>query len=219
MTFGVNGMYQNNKSLNATDFPIPDFNLLDIGPYIYLHHTWNRWSLSGGIRYDNRSLKGADFYTTQNPSPDFSNMYFLLTQRVLIYNSRHLIKPLRGFHLVRVSTYEINEQISVKANIARGFRAPNISEFASNGLDPGAHIVYLGNRQAVPEFSLQEDAGIEMNFKDLSVYVSCLITISRIISMNRRKRMIRAIRLSWWPEIKHSNMYRHLQNYSVSRQR
>ena len=65
-------------------------------------------------------------------------------------------------------TYEVNQHISLKANIARGFRAPNISEFASNGLDPGAHIVYLGNRNALPEFSLQEDAGMEMTYNDLS---------------------------------------------------
>ena len=69
-------------------------------------------------------------------------------------------------------TYQVNQQISLKANVARGFRAPNISEFASNGLDPGAHIVYLGNRNALPEFSLQEDAGIEMTFRDISIYLS-----------------------------------------------
>ncbi len=172
MTMGVNGMYQNNKSLNATDFPIPDFNLLDIGPYVYLHHAWNRWSLSGGIRYDNRSLKGAGFYTAQNPATGFFKHVLSADTAGSYLQFPAFNKTFAGFSFSAGVTCEINEQISVKANFARGFRAPNISEFASNGLDPGAHIVYLGNRQAVPEFSLQEDAGIEMNFRDLSVYVS-----------------------------------------------
>jgi iron complex outermembrane receptor protein len=48
----------------------------------------------------------------------------------------------------------------LRANVARGYRAPNIPEIGSNGLDPGAHIVYLGNREFQPEFSLQEDLGV-----------------------------------------------------------
>ncbi len=30
-SFGVNGMYQTNSNLKATDFPIPDYNLFDSG--------------------------------------------------------------------------------------------------------------------------------------------------------------------------------------------
>lgn len=34
-TVGANGMLQNNKSLSATDRPIPDYNLADLGVYIF----------------------------------------------------------------------------------------------------------------------------------------------------------------------------------------
>ena len=34
-SFGVNGMYQANSNQNATDFPIPDYNLFEIGTYGY----------------------------------------------------------------------------------------------------------------------------------------------------------------------------------------
>jgi iron complex outermembrane receptor protein len=57
-------------------------------------------------------------------------------------------------------TYAFSKQFSLKANIARGYRSPSITELASNGLDPGAHIVYLGNRDFVPEFSFQQDIGL-----------------------------------------------------------
>ncbi len=52
----------------------------------------------------------------------------------------------------------------MKINIARGYRAPSIAEIASNGLDPGAHILYLGNRNFIPEFNWQEDVGFLYKF-------------------------------------------------------
>jgi iron complex outermembrane receptor protein len=68
-------------------------------------------------------------------------------------------------------TYNISERLLLKANIARGYRAPNITEIGSNGLDPGAHIVYLGNRGFKPEFSLQEDIGFLAYLEDLDISV------------------------------------------------
>ena len=66
-------------------------------------------------------------------------------------------------------TYNITQRLLFKANIARGYRAPNITEIGSNGLDPGAHIVYLGNRNFNPEFSLQEDIGMIAYLKDVDL--------------------------------------------------
>jgi iron complex outermembrane recepter protein len=172
LTLGINGMYQDNKSLDATDFPIPDFNLLDAGPYIYLHHKWERWSISGGLRYDNRHLNGADFYTRKDTTTGFFRHVISQDSAGSYLQFPGFNKTFAGFSFSAGVTYQVNPFVSLKANLARGFRAPNISEFASNGLDPGAHIVYLGNRNALPEFSLQEDLGIEMTFKDFSIYFS-----------------------------------------------
>lgn len=47
-----------------------------------------------------------------------------------------------------------------------------MTEIASNGLDPGAHIIYLGNRNFEPEFSLQEDIGVIARFKNVSAELS-----------------------------------------------
>ena len=172
MTLGINGMYQDNKSLNATDFPIPDFDLLDVGPYFYLRKKWKRWTLSGGVRHDNRSLRGNNFYTKQDSVTGFFKHVINQDTTGSYLQFRAFDKTFAGFSFSAGMTYEVNQHISLKTNIARGFRAPNISEFASNGLDPGAHIVYLGDRNALPEFSLQEDAGIEMTYNEVSVYIS-----------------------------------------------
>ena len=172
ITIGVNGMYQNNKSKDATDFPIPDYNLLDAGSYIYAKWKQNKWTVSGGVRYDIRHLKGNDFYTVTDPTTFFSKKVSAPDTAGAYLQFPAFNKTFNGTSLSLGTTYEINKNISVKANIARGYRAPNITEFASNGLDPGAHIIYLGNRNFVPEFSLQEDVSAELFYKDIDATLS-----------------------------------------------
>lgn len=172
ITIGINGMYQDNKSKDATDFPIPDYNLLDAGGYVYARWKQNKWTISGGIRYDIRYLKGNDFYTVTDSITMFSKKASLPDTSGAYLRFPAFDKTFNGTSLSLGTTYEINKNISLKANIARGYRAPNITEFASNGLDPGAHIIYLGNRNFIPEFSLQEDIGAELFYKDFAVTIS-----------------------------------------------
>jgi len=56
----------------------------------------------------------------------------------------------------------------VKANIARGYRAPNIAEISANGVHPGTLIYQIGNTAFKPEFSLQEDLGISYRSDHIS---------------------------------------------------
>ncbi len=167
-SFGVNGMYQNNKNLNATDFPIPGYNLFDIGMFEYARWKYNKWTIAGGIRYDHRNEDGNEMYIKPNPLTGFY-------QQVALSDSAGGIKQFSAFqlHFEGISgsigtTYQLNNNVSFKANIARGYRSPNITEIASNGLDPGAHIVYEGNLNFVPEFSLQEDIGMIGEFNNIS---------------------------------------------------
>jgi len=171
-TFGVNGMYQTNTNKNATDFPIPDYNLFDAGTYAYAKWKQDKWTIAGGVRYDHRTENGDEMYIKSNPATGFF-------RQVALSDSTGGIRQFQAFHLNFQgisgsigTTYALNDQISIKANIARGYRSPNITEIASNGLDPGAHIVYEGNLDFKPEFSLQEDAGLTGIFTDISFNLS-----------------------------------------------
>ncbi len=68
-TLGLNGMYQTNQNRDATDFPIPDYSLTDVGGYVYLKKTFGKLDLSGGVRYDTRRLRWNDFYVAQTRPP------------------------------------------------------------------------------------------------------------------------------------------------------
>ena len=65
-------------------------------------------------------------------------------------------------------TYNFTDHFLIKANIARGFRAPNIAEISANGVHPGTDIYQVGNPDFKPEFALQEDLGIMFNTSHVS---------------------------------------------------
>ncbi|RAJ26162.1 TonB-dependent receptor [Pedobacter cryoconitis] len=171
-TFGINGMYQNNLNKNATDFPIPDYSLFDAGAYLFAKWKYERWTIGGGVRSDLRYLKANDFYTSTNAQTGFGQHVSPAEDPKANLQFPSFNKSFGGISLSLGTTYQLSDQVSLKANVARGYRAPSITEFASNGLDPGAHIIYLGNRDFKPEFSLQEDIGADITLKDFSMSFS-----------------------------------------------
>jgi iron complex outermembrane receptor protein len=169
---GVNGMLQRNVSKDATDFPIPDYNLADGGMYVYAKWKQEDWSVSGGVRYDIRRVRWNDFYVKNNPVTGFGQHVDGTDTAGATLQFAAYTKSLTGISASLGFAWQLTKQVSLKANIGRGYRAPNITELASNGLDPGAHIIYLGNRNFKPEFSLQIDVGMSATFNDVSAEVS-----------------------------------------------
>ncbi|WP_158827097.1 TonB-dependent receptor [Mucilaginibacter lacusdianchii] len=168
-TAGINGMYQTNRSKNATDFPIPDYDLFDIGAFVFARKSIGRVDISGGLRYDRRNLRWNDFYVADNPQNGFQRHVTGLDTVGSYLQFPNFSKLYSGVSGSIGLTYNVTSQLLLKANIARGYRAPNITEVGSNGLDPGAHIVYLGNRTFKPEFNLQQDIGLIAYFKDADI--------------------------------------------------
>jgi iron complex outermembrane receptor protein len=159
LTIGANGMSQVNQHLNATDFPIPAYRLFDIGGFGVAKKTFGKLELTGGLRYDTRMVSWDDFYVAPNSATGFDSAAGVGTPgaQLPFPAFRHTY---RGLSASLGGSYALGPHLVLRANVARGYRAPNIPEIGSNGLDPGAHIVYLGNRDFQPEFSLQEDLSL-----------------------------------------------------------
>ena len=139
---GINGMGQ--KSINlGEEYLIPDYSLFDAGVYATASKVLGRWNLSGGLRYD----------------------YRYLDAKGLVEDGEERFKDFnRHFHGITGSvgaTCEVTEQLDFKLNLARGFRAPNISELASNGEHEGSLRYEIGNPDFKPEYSLQADFGFD----------------------------------------------------------
>lgn len=158
-SIGINGMYQRNTN-KGTEFIIPDYNQFEIGPFILITKTIGKLDLSGGARYDTRIFRNDAMYTRPNPQTGFDmqvNLPDTLQADHPFYSFNHTFS---GISASFGATYNVTKRLNVKANIARGFRAPNIAEISANGVHPGTLIYQIGNKNFKPEFSLQEDFGV-----------------------------------------------------------
>lgn len=165
ITAGVNGMYQDNKVTNGTEFVIPSYHQFDIGPFALVKKTIGNLDLSGGLRYDNRSFNNSELYTKPDPVTGFDEPVHgadTVGADKPFSNYKHTFS---GFSGSIGATYNFTEKFSIKANLARGFRAPNIAEISSNGVHPGTNLYQIGNTDFKPEFNLQEDIGLEYSSK------------------------------------------------------
>ena len=159
VTVGLNGMYQQNTSTNGTDFVIPSYHQFDIGPFLLVKRTFNKLDVAGGFRFDSRSFHNYALYTVANPVTTFDMAVSGADTAGATKQFSNYSKVFSGYSGSIGATYNFTEQFSMKVNLARGYRAPNIAEISANGVHPGTNIYQLGNPDFKPEFSLQEDLG------------------------------------------------------------
>ena len=155
LSTGVGGMYQH--SLNkGEEYLIPDYKLFDFGIYATASKSiGDKFTLNGGVRYDYRRLHG----------------YGLIEDDEIRFND--FCRHFNGLTGSIGAVYNINDQWNIRLNVARGFRTPNMSELASNGVHEGSIRYELGSEQLKAEYSLQADLGIDFT----SPYVSAQLAL------------------------------------------
>jgi iron complex outermembrane recepter protein len=164
ITTGLNGMYQQNTVTNGTEFIIPSFHQFDIGPFAMIKKTFNRLDISGGIRFDSRSFTNQQMYTVSN-GIDYDTPVYGKDTTGAYQAFPYYHKIFSGYSGSLGLTYSFSDNWSAKANISRGYRAPNISEISANGVHPGTGIYQVGNPDFNPEFNVQEDLGVNFSSK------------------------------------------------------
>lgn len=186
ITLGLNGLIQNNNVLEGTEFVIPSYHQYDIGGFISVKKDWEKLSLAGGIRYDFRKFNNDELFTKPNTvsgldEPVYGNDRIDADQPFSKYSTNF-----DGITGSIGGTYIFNRMWALKANLARGYRAPNISEISANGVHPGTGFFQIGNDQFKPEFSNQADFGGTFNSKIVSAGTSLFVNqISNYIFNSR----------------------------------
>jgi iron complex outermembrane recepter protein len=172
-TVGINGQYENNTIGDATDFPIPAYHQFDIGPFFILKKSFGKLDLEGGARYDSRSITSQAAYidTTTAYYPSLYTGPNPTTAPNVTQQFSGFSKTFSGATGSFGATYNFSNAFLMKANIARGFRAPSIAELSANGPDPGSQIYHVGNPDFKPEFSVQEDIGVFLTLPNVSASV------------------------------------------------
>ncbi|MEP7230630.1 MAG: TonB-dependent receptor [Ginsengibacter sp.] len=169
ITTGINGLYQDNKVNDGTEFIIPSYHQFDLGPFLFIKKSIGKFELAGGLRYDVRNFYNEALYTSTDLVTGFDKpVYGIDTTGANNPFSRysHTFSGMSGSAGL---SYKLSDAFSIKANIGRGFRAPNISEISSNGVHPGTNAYQIGNVNFKPEFNLQEDLGVSYNSKHITI--------------------------------------------------
>jgi iron complex outermembrane recepter protein len=158
---GLNGMVQKNTNGSATEFVVPDYSSVDLGPFALLKKSFGKLDLAAGIRNDLRFFRNTDLYTKEDEENGFDQ------QVSADPNDTNVVKQFSAYSNTFSGlsgsfglTYNISEMISIKANVGRGYRAPNIAEISAKGIHPGTGFMQIGESHLKPEFNLQEDLGL-----------------------------------------------------------
>src|SRR5690242_6872169 len=145
VTTGVNGMYQDNKVTKGTEYIIPSYQQFDAGPFVFITKRMQKLEVSGGVRYDIRDYRNDDLHVASDPATGFDHVVSgkdTAGAQHLFTSYHHTFSGMSGSI---GASYKFNKQFSAKANIGRGYRAPNVYEISANGVHPGTNIYQIGH--------------------------------------------------------------------------
>lgn len=161
---GISGQYQSNSN-HGKEFIIPHYSMIDVGGFVFGQKDYGLLFASGGLRYDIRFLESEALFLDVNESPTIPEE--AVKSKFTAFN--------RIFSNLSASigaSYKATNKLTLRGNIATGFRAPNLSELASNGKHEGTFRYEIGNSSLMPERSIQADAGISYSTEHLSIDIN-----------------------------------------------
>ncbi len=161
VSFGVNGMLQSSKDRGIV-FVLPEYNLFDIGAFSIVKKTFNKLSVSGGLRIDTRKLHGKDLFV------DSLGIRLTKVDNYAVHRFTDYHSNFTGYSGSFGFTYDVTGNIYVKANFARGFRAPTAAESGQNGIHDGTPFYEIGEHNLKPENSFQIDGTLGINTDDIT---------------------------------------------------
>lgn len=152
-SLGLNGMRQQNEN-RAEEALIPDYQLFDIGAYAYTTKNINKTTLSGGLRFDHRTVNSK--LTLEEGEEKF----------------QPFSKKLSSFSGSIGLAQDLSDQVTLKANVGKGFRAPNMAELAANGVHEGTFRYEIGDQHLKSEDAYAFDLGLDVNTQHVSLNIS-----------------------------------------------
>jgi iron complex outermembrane receptor protein len=151
---GVQGMHQTNKNLGE-EYLIPNATTNDFGVFGTANYEWNNNVLQAGLRFDNRNIT-SEAYGTEGEEGYFEA----------------LDKSFDSFNASLGYKTKLSEPLTLRLNIATGFRAPNLAELTSNGVHEGTNRYEVGNSNLETEQNIQTDLNLEYKNSHFEFFVN-----------------------------------------------
>ncbi|CAM3741313.1 TonB-dependent receptor [Flavobacterium saliperosum S13] len=151
---GVQGLHQTNKN-NGEELLIPDASTNDIGVLLTSNYEWKSHTFQAGIRYDARKIN------TETHGIVGEEGYFKAIDRTF-----------ESFNTSLGYKTKLRDKLTLRLNIASGFRAPNLAELTSNGVHEGSNRYEIGNADLKNEQNIQTDLNLEYGNAHFEFFVN-----------------------------------------------
>jgi iron complex outermembrane receptor protein len=142
---GIQGMHQTNTNFGE-EYLIPDALTNDFGVFGTVNFEWETNVLQAGLRFDNRQI------TTEENGTLGEEGYF-----------KAVDKSFDSFNASLGYKTLLMTGMTLRLNVASGFRAPNLAELTSNGIHEGTNRYEVGNSDLKTEQNVQTDLNLEYN--------------------------------------------------------
>lgn len=140
---GVQGMLQTNKN-SGIEYLIPNAATTDFGVFGTTNYEWKTNVVQAGLRFDTRKISSESHgIIGDEGSFEALNKNYTSANAALGYKTN------------------LNENITLRLNVASGFRAPNLAELTSNGVHEGTNRYEIGNSNLKTEQNMQTDLNVE----------------------------------------------------------
>jgi iron complex outermembrane receptor protein len=152
---GIQGMEQQNENFGE-ELLIPNAKVSDLGILSTAHfHLDEANDFQFGLRYDFRTINTESYQADNSP-----------TTVEAIDRTFGSFNAAFGYKAI------INEFLVSRINLASGFRAPNLSELASNGVHEGTNRYEIGNPDLENERNIQIDLSLEYKNEHLELFAN-----------------------------------------------
>ena len=139
---GIQGMFQENSNYGEEQL-IPDANVSDFGALAVSHIHFDKVDVQLGLRYDIRMLE-----------------------------TDELDKNFNSFNAALGAKTNLTNNLSLRVNLASGFRAPNLAELTSYGSHEGTGRFEIGDPNLDNEQNIQLDLALEYTSKHIEVFAN-----------------------------------------------
>lgn len=151
---GIQGMHQTNANY-GDEFLIPDATTNDFGLFGTGNYEWKTNALQAGLRFDNRKINAE---TSGIPGEEGS--------------FAKLDKSFNSFNASLGYKTNFTDKMTMRINVASGFRAPNLAELTSNGVHEGTNRYEIGNSNLKTEQNIQTDLNLEYKRSHIEFFVN-----------------------------------------------
>lgn len=151
---GVQGMHQTNAN-SGEEYLIPDATTNDFGVFGTANYEWKSNVLQAGLRFDNRNI------TSIAHGVEGEEGYF-----------QALDRSFDSFNASLGYKTNLADDLTLRLNVASGFRAPNLAELTSNGVHEGTNRYEIGNSALKTEQNIQTDLNLEYKNSHFEFFIN-----------------------------------------------